>query len=63
MPQEKKVVYTIYSPAGWAVRTYDNRKQAYAFLEGLNWHIPEWHYDELYKMRAEVTDKDEICYA
>ena len=62
MSQEKKVVYAIYSPAGWTIRTYDNRKQAYAFLEGLNWYIPEWHYDELYKIQAIVVDKDFITY-
>lgn len=63
MPQEKKVVYRIYSPKGWIVRTYSNRKQAKAFIEGLNWNIPEWHYDELYKISAEITDIKEICYA
>lgn len=59
----KKVVYQIYSPAGWVVRTYTDRKQAKAFLDGINWHTPEWHYDELYKMAAIVVDEDLICYS
>jgi hypothetical protein len=60
---DKKVVYRIYAPRGYIVRTYPDRKQAKAFLDGINWFIPSWHYDELYKMRAEVTENGEICYA
>ena len=59
----KKVVYKIYDPKGNVVRTYSDRKQAKAFIEGINFNIPSWHYDKLYKMRAEVTENDEICYA
>ena len=59
----KKVVYRIYHPLGWVVRTYNNRKQAKAFAEGLNFNIPSWHYDELYRISAEVTNDDEICYS
>ena len=58
----KKIVYHVYSPEGWIVRTYSDRKQAKAFLNGINWNIPKWHYDELYKMGAEVVDKDFIPY-
>ena len=56
----KKVVYKIYAPAGYTVRTYSDRKQAKAFLDGINWFIPEWHYNELYKMAAIVVDNDFI---
>lgn len=59
---EKKVVYRIYHPKGWVVRTYDNRKQVKAFAEGLNFNIPSYYYDELYKISAEVTNYDEICH-
>lgn len=60
---EKKVVYRVYAPDGFVVRTYSNRAQAKAFVDGLNWFIPEWHYDEIYKIAAEVTSVEEICYA
>lgn len=60
---DKKVVYRIYHPKGWVVRTCSTNKQAKAFLEGINFDTPSWHYDELYKMRAEITENGEICYA
>lgn len=52
----KKVVYEIYSPEGYAIRSYSNRKQAKAFIEGLNFNIPSWHYDELYRMGTKVIN-------
>ena len=60
---DKKVVYRIYHPKGWVIRTYSSLKQAKAFIDGLNWNIPSWHYDELYKMAAEIADIEEIPYA
>ena len=59
----EKVVYRIYHPKGWVVRTYSTNKQAKAFIEGINFNIPSWHYDELYKMRAEIANIEEILYA
>ena len=29
---------------------------AKAFLDGINFNIPSWHYNELYKMAAEVVE-------
>lgn len=54
----KKVVYIIYAPAGYPVRVYDNRKEAKAFQEGVNWLTPEWEHDRLYKIQAKVIDTD-----
>lgn len=58
----KKVVYNIYAPEGYVVRTYSDRKQAKAFLDGINWFIPEWHYDEIYKIAATIVEDDFIPY-
>lgn len=63
MADKKKIIYHVYSPEGWIVRTCTNRKEVKAFIEGLNFNIPSWHYDKLYKMQAEVTESDEICHA
>ena len=59
----KKVVYEIYSPEGYVIRSYSDRKQAKAFVEGLNFNTPSWHYDKLYRIGAKVVDNDFICYA
>ena len=52
----KAIVYKVYSPDGVFVRAYDNRDMAKAFLDGINFNIPSWHYNELYKMAAEVVE-------
>ena len=61
MTDKKKIIYHVYSPEGWIVRTCTNRKEAKAFANGLNWNIPSWHYNELYKIKAVVTDDKEVC--
>lgn len=56
-----RVVYKVYHPAGYCIKTFDNRKQVRSFVEEINFNIPSWHYDELYKYRAVVIhDEDEI---
>lgn len=52
----KKKIYVICSPEGRHIKTYDKQKEAYAFLAGINWNIPEWHYDKLYKISVKTMD-------
>lgn len=56
-----KIAYEVYSPEGYRIKTFYDRKEMKGFLEGINFNIPSWHYDELYKYRSIVIhDEDDI---
>lgn len=52
--ERRRVFWTVYSPDGVPIRTFVSRIEARKFLNKINAGIPSWHYDELYKLAAEV---------
>jgi len=54
-----RIAYKVFDPEGNHIKTFYDRKELKAFLEGINWHIPSWHYDELYKYQSFVIHDDD----